>query len=386
MSKTEQDVIIIGGGISGVAAAYELARAGVSVTLLEKGELGSMASGWTLGGVRQSGRHPAELPLARAAVARWQRLDEELETETEYRQGGNLRLACTPEGVTQIEAMVAEQQAMGLDLTFLPTNKAVREVAPALSENILAASYCPSDGHANPNATVGGFARAAKDAGAVIQTHTEVTAINQSKGRVTGVTTRKEAYGADIVVVAANLHSDALCNSVGISVPVHGEHVSVIQTTPLPPLLDQVLGISDASFAGRQEVGGRLRLTSGVTAWQRPEGKIQPEQIQPPLKVIADGIDLATALIPAVANARANKMWGGIVTMTPDGLPVIERSQTMDGLIIAAGFSGHGFCLGPITGQIIRDLVMGKETGFDLDPFRQERFGAGETANIELFG
>src|SRR5210317_1306445 len=91
------DFVIVGGGISGTAAAWELARAGHSVTLLEERRLAGMASGWTLGGVRQSGRDPAELPLARAAVAAWGELDRQLEADVGYRRHGNLRLARTPE-------------------------------------------------------------------------------------------------------------------------------------------------------------------------------------------------------------------------------------------------------------------------------------------------
>ena len=130
MPTQNTEVVVIGGGISGTAAAYELARAGAKVTLLEQGSLASMASGWTLAGVRQSGRHPAELPLATAAVARWERLGEELGADVEYRRGGNLRLARSPEEVSVIQAIVAEQRDLGLDLLYLPDNAAVREIAP----------------------------------------------------------------------------------------------------------------------------------------------------------------------------------------------------------------------------------------------------------------
>ena len=126
-------VVVIGGGISGVAAAYELARNGVRVTLLERGELASMASGWTLAGVRQSGRHPAELPLAAAAVARWSTLDEELEADTEYRQNGNLRLALSESDVPTIRGVVETSAAAGIPIEYLESVDEIRAIAPALS-------------------------------------------------------------------------------------------------------------------------------------------------------------------------------------------------------------------------------------------------------------
>src|SRR6476659_5551686 len=115
------DIIIVGGGITGTAAALSLAERGSDVTLIERRGIAAMASGWTLGGVRQSGRHPAELPLARAAVAIWPGLAETL-GDVEYRRTGNLRLARTPAEVDVIRALVSAQQALGLELHFLSDN------------------------------------------------------------------------------------------------------------------------------------------------------------------------------------------------------------------------------------------------------------------------
>src|SRR5204863_8744060 len=117
-------IVIIGGGITGAAAAAELAREGQAVTLIEKHSIAAMASGWTLGGVRQSGRNPAELPLARAAVDLWARLPETLGVGVEYRRGGNVRLARTPAEVDVIRAMVARQREQGLDLPLLENHRA----------------------------------------------------------------------------------------------------------------------------------------------------------------------------------------------------------------------------------------------------------------------
>lgn len=370
------DVIIIGGGISGAAAAYELACHGAGVTLLERGELASMASGWTLAGVRQSGRHPAELPLARTAVARWETLAEELDAETDYRQDGNLRLARTPGEIPIIERIVAEQRAAGLDLAFLPDNQTVREIAPALSEHILAASFCPSDGHADPTKTVLAFARAAERHGAKIRTGTTVTRVASMGGRVTGVETAAGVISADVVVVAAGVYSKQLCSLVGLDLPIRIGHVAVVQTTPLPPLLCQVLGVAGADFAGRQQVDGRLRFTGGGSPWphQLEDLAMGNDLVQPRGGEIAGLLHRAAHVLPAVTDAPIARVWGGLLDLTPDALPVIERTPEIDGLVIAAGFSGHGFCLGPVTGQIIRELVLTGTSSFPIAPFARARF------------
>ena len=184
------DIIIVGGGITGTAAAEALAREGYAVTLLESHGIAAMASGRTLGGVPQSGRHPAELPLARAAVALWSGLSDTLGVDVEYRRRGNVRLARTPAEVDVIEDLVATQREQGLDLHFLPDNAAVREVAPALSHRVLAASFCPTDGHANPILATRAFADAARRRGAAIREGSAVRSIRVERDRVTGVKQR----------------------------------------------------------------------------------------------------------------------------------------------------------------------------------------------------
>ena len=387
MTHKTEEVIIIGGGISGTAAANELARMGARVTLLEKGSLASMASGWTLAGVRQSGRHPAELPLAQAAVQRWQVLGDELEADVSYRQEGNLRLARTPDEVDFIANMVKDQRMMGLDLDFLPDTKAVQAVAPAVSESVLAASLCPTDGHADPIATVQAFAAAAERHGARILTETAVTGIDVAGGRVTGVQTSVGPIAADVVVVAAGIYSGRLCQSLGQELPITVKHVSVLQTVPLPPLLSQVLGVASANFACRQQVDGCFRMTPGSEPWAWPEGTVKAEDIYPPMGMMAMLIERACEVIPALSEARINRTWGGLLDMTPDGLPVIERISDVEGLVVAAGFSGHGFCLGPITGKIISDLVIHGESALPLAPFKLNRFADMDTsAKTELLG
>jgi sarcosine oxidase subunit beta len=370
------DVVIIGGGISGTASAYELARLGVPVTLVEQGALASMASGWTLAGVRQSGRETPEIPLAMAAVERWGYLSEELGADVEYRRNGNLRLILDEEARPATEARIAAENGLGLKVEYLPDNAAVREVAPALAEWIPGASFCPTDGHANPTAAVGAFAAAAQRHGAKILTETRVDGIEVVGGKVQGVRTADGIIPADVVVVAAGIYSNSLTAPLGVEIPYELYRVSVIQTTPLPPILAQVLGTSAADFAGRQQVDGRFRFTDGGAHWPHTLEDLSDgyEPIMPTLQTVHEAITSAVSLVPALQAARIARVWGGLVDITPDEIPVIERSQEIEGLVMAAGFSGQGFCLGPVTGQILRDLVVEGETPYPIEPFRRDRF------------
>lgn len=367
-------VIVIGGGISGAAAAYELARRGISVTLLERGALASMASGWTLAGVRQSGRHPAELPLARTAVQRWENISEELGNDVEYRQDGNLRIALGEGDVPAIRDVVETGNAAGIAIAYLDGPQAVHDLAPVLTDDLAGASFCPTDGHANPHLTVAAFGEAARRAGADLRTGVEVTAIQTDGSRVTGVMTTEGAIVCERVVVAAGVYTPYLLDPLGIHLPLSVVHVPAVQTIPLPPMLRQVLGVASGGFAGRQEVSGRFRLTGFSSPWD--ETWHTDENVQPTTDQVRDTIEWAMRLLPAVKDARVARVWGGLIDKTADALPVIERTPEIDGLIVAAGFSGHGFCLGPVTGEILADLATTGSTAHPIAPFNRARLDA----------
>ena len=180
------DVAVIGAGISGASAALEIATSGLRVVLIDRYAPAAMASGWTLAGVRQSGRHPAELPLAIEAVKLWANLAERIDGPTHYRQRGNLRCARDAGEVSIIERLIAEQGAAGLEMIRLD-GRDVQAVAPAVSEAVVMASYCPTDGQADPRTSVASIVRAAERAGAALRFGERVTAIEVAGGRVEGV-------------------------------------------------------------------------------------------------------------------------------------------------------------------------------------------------------
>jgi len=152
---------------------------------------------------------------------------------------------------------------------------------------------------------------------------------------------------------------------------------------PLPPILEQVLGVANADCAGRQEIDGRLRVTTGVGPWERPLEGWRAEDLHPSAANVATLGQRITAILPTFETVPLARLWGGLIDLTPDGLPVLDAPPQAPGLVVAAGFSGHGFCLGPVTGQIVADLVLGRASrhpiaAFGLSRFRERGFGQPE--------
>lgn len=368
------DVVIIGCGISGAAAAYELSIDGHRVALLDRYGPAAMASGWTLAGVRQSGRDLAELPLARAAVDIWGHLHEMLDAPTYYRRGGNLRLARTTDEIDCLRAIVTEQSATGLPISLIEGHDAVRSLAPAVAPNVIGASFCPTDGHADPHATVAAYVAAAERAGAVLRFAEEATQIEVTNGRVTAVVTTRERIPTGKVVLAAGVFGNDLLRPLGLEVPMDIRLVTVVRTQPVAPVLEQVIAVVNAESAGRQEVTGRFRFTSGIDRWNGVIENGERPRVRPTTADVALTINAFTALIPAAGEAEIDEIWGGLIDQTPDALPVLQHPGDPEGLVIAMGFSGHGFCLGPVTGRIAAALVEGRDPGFPLASFSIARF------------
>jgi len=374
------DVVVIGCGISGAATAWELAKSGCSVTLVDRYGPAAMASGWTLAGVRQSGRHPSELPLAMAAVKIWEGLDEELQASTGYTQHGNLRIGLTPEDLPALRVIAHDGEAVGLPIEVLADAQSVRDIAPALSPAIAGATWCPKDGHADPDATVNAFINAARRLGVETVYGEAVLSLESRSRRICGVRTTSRTIATDAVVLATGISGNELLAPFGSPLPVDVKNVTVVRTRPLPPLLSQVLSVasacnSDAACAGRQQLDGAFRFTSGIKSW---DGLMREKDgrpvIAPTIASLLETLQSFGDVVPAVREAEIDAYWCGLVDQTPDALPVLDHVPGVDGLVMARGFSGHGFCLGPLTGRIMAALVQGQAPPLDISAFAFSRF------------
>jgi len=380
------DVLVVGAGITGVTTALALAEAGARVEVIERWIPAAMASGWTLAGVRQSGRDPAELALARHAVALWQDLDEWLGKPTGYRQSGNLRLARDEDEAPAIKALVDEQGRAGLDITLLDP-AAIREIAPAISPRVPLASWCPTDGQADPIRTSQAYRQAAERLGVRFRIHTRVDRLEVRGGRFHALVFDGDRRQAGACVLATGVHTTALLADVGVHLPIRTAAVTVVRSAAMTPSLGPVIGVAGANLAIRQQDDGRFRFTGGAEA---PHAPLIEDQRRPRVPVraasLAAVIERAIDVLPMLAEADVTRSWSGLLDMTPDALPVMDRVGGIDDLVVAAGFSGHGFGIGPAVGPCLAALTLGRPSPVALDAFALGRFDgitqAGPTGGV----
>lgn len=370
MGKTA-DVIIIGGGIIGCAIAYNLAKTGVNTLVIEREEIGAGASSRNGGGVRQSARDPRELPLAMHAVKHiWPGLSDELGYNVEYCQGGNLRLGKTEADIELLKGMVNDQIKLGLEMEMLD-GAAVREVLPYASESIIGASWCPTDGHANPLQATLAYYKKALELGVGFIVGEEVVEIQVRRGKVAGVRTSEGTYESAVVVNAAGVASRKLAQTVGLDFPMQPWLLETLVTDQQPDLFPQMLGTAGSDFYGHQSEHGSF-VFGGLTGWEQYEFKDYNTVTKS---------NTAPCCCRAILNyfpwmERSNvvRAWSGFIAIVADMIPVMGNVNEIPGLVFASCFCGHGFGISPVVGELIAELIVNGEPTLSLNEFCYDRF------------
>lgn len=372
MKNEQQDVIIIGGGIMGCATAYRLAKRGVDVLVLEKKEIGNGGSCRNAGGVRQSARDPKELPLAMYAVKNiWPTLGEELGVNVEYHQGGNLRLGLTESDIKVLENHTAKSTKLGLDVKMISGDEA-REICPYMSKDVIAASWCATDGHANPLTTTLGFYKKALELGVTFITGVHVNEIVKVKGRARKVITDDGVYEADNILLCAGYESRRIANTVGIDAPVERQFNEVLVTEAQPKMFDVMIGVAGGEFYGHQSEHGSFVLggNSGLQAFTSNNDNFVTNSLTAPS--ISRGI---IKYFPVLKNCKVVRTWSGWYDQCIDVLPVIDNVKEVPGLTLGFGFSGHGFGISPAVSIALSELILdGESKTIDISQLKYDRF------------
>lgn len=360
--QTKTEVAVIGGGIVGLATAFFLAARGKSVAVLERRTVGWEASGRTAAGVRQQGREPAEIPLAMAAVRLWATLDQELHGETGYRRDGNVFVAMSREGMAHLEQQEARERALGLEVELL-TAAQLRSRVPAVSDRCVGGKYCATDGIAEPALVMTSLARAAEGAGAQVYLGTEALDFVVEDRRVASIVTERAEFRPDVTVLAAGPWTALLTARLGAPVPITAVRSQVMQTYPIGPVCKEFLIARELGVYCRPASGGAM-LVGGDHLRAEPDPRTAGEAARRQIGVC----------VPALGTAPIRRVWSGLLDVTPDEVPLVGPLPGLRGCFIAAGFSGHGFCLGPKVGQLVAEWIAAGEPSLPLHTLSPARF------------
>ena len=421
------DVVVIGGGIIGVSTAFALAQKGISVVLCEKGYIAGEQSSRNWGWVRKTGRDEREIPLIAESLRMWEGMNEAVGSDTGFRACGILYTSQTEADDAYHEDWLRRAEPYQLGTRHLNGDE-VEALLPGSTKRYRGAMYNPTDGRAEPQKATPAIAAAVRRLGGVILTNCAVRGVEQTAGRVSGAVTELGRIACDAVVLAGGAWSRLFCGSLGMTLPQLKVLASVMRTAPIEGLPETSSWSSDFAFRRRLDGGYTIAnghgnvvpLTPDTFRFARqflPALKAEWKAVRPRLddrfmtearmpkrwdldaaspfettRVLDPEPDVATNLkvgrrlaevFPAFASAKIEQHWAGLIDVTPDAVPVISGVDTLPGFIIATGFSGHGFGIGPAAGRLAADLATGAPPLVDPTAFRLSRFSDGSAITVE---
>jgi sarcosine oxidase subunit beta len=370
------EAIIIGAGVMGASLAFHLTRVGLkSVTVLEKTALcgGMTAKSGAL--VRMHYTNEPEARMAFAALHYFQHWQDIVGGECGFTPTGFI-VTVPPDNADRLRQNVQMLQRIGVNTSVL-TAQELRELQPFTQvDDLMVAAYEPESGYADPRATTTAFMRQAQRQGATLREGVAVTAIRTKGGRVVGVDTSEGAFEAPVVIVMAGPWSDRLLRTVDIDFPLTPQRAQIAFYHRPPPLAQGHMVFIDGALGAyfRPHAAGLTLI--GVGRWQLeppPDPDHYNEANDP--SFIPAARATAARRIPALLQAEYARGHAGIYDVSPDSRAILDRAPGIEGLYMAAGFSGTGFKIAPAVGACMAELItQGRATFVDITPFRLRRF------------
>jgi len=423
------DVVIIGAGIVGAFAAYYLARRGMKVVLLEKGRVGAEQSSRNWGWCRQQNRDARELPMATKSLELWERFAAESGEETGFRRCGLLYLSNDDEELATWARWRDFARTVGVTTHLLSASEAT-ERAAFTGKPWKGGVFSPTDGTADPASAAPAVARAFMKLGGTLAQECAARGMELEGGRIASVVTEKGTIRTKVAVLSAGAWASSFCRQLGIRFPqatVRQTSAAISEGAGILPdalhttaisLTRRIDGGHTLAISGRGRVdptpqflrfspqflpmflrrwrklapGGLEGFRSGhetLARWRldAPTPMERVRILDP--KVDESAVRLmyarAVALIPALKERAITAKWAGYIDSTPDGVPGIGEVTGFPGFILAAGFSGHGFGIGPGAGHLIADIVTGAPSFVDPRPLHPDRFGHSAWGRVAEF-
>ena len=423
------DAVVIGGGIVGVSTAYYLARRGLKVALVEKGRIGAEQSSRNWGWCRQQNRDARELPIATQSLTLWDRFAAELGEDVGFRRCGLLYLSDDEAQLATWAKWCDFAVGQGVDTHVLTSDQASTRGA-ATGKRWKGGVFAPTDGIADTSRAAPLIAKGIIAAGGTVHQFCAARGLETQGGRVSGVVTEKGTIRTGTVVHAGGAWASSFLNQYGIRFPQSSVRSSILSLAPGAQGIPDALHTTDVSVTRRGDGGYALSISGGarvdptpqqlrfsrqfvpmflrrwrslsvggLEGWQSGHETLKRWRLDAPTpmearrildptpdpKTIAETHRRALKLLPGLAGQAIQARWAGYIDSTPDGVPAIGEIGGLPGFILAAGFSGHGFGIGPGAGHMIADIVTGATPIVDPVPYRPERLEGSAFGKVAEF-
>ena len=421
------DVVVIGGGVVGVASALYMRAEGLSVALIEKGRISCEQSSRNWGWVRQHGRDEDELPVMKEANRLWGELDSKVKGATGFKRCGILYLASSEKALAEREAwldVAKRHQVKTRVLSAKEVSERINQGGLETAHRWVGATVTEDDGRAEPWQAVPALAGLAQDEGVAVRENCAARALITTNGRVEAVVTEAGTIRCEQVLVAAGAWSSLFLQRHGISIPQLSVRSTVSATAAMPAVFEGCATDENFSFRRREDGGYTVSLPDlhdlyiGPSAfrhffkwmpvasehwrdtrfrpaapkgfpdgWSTPRGWAEDEETpfercrvlepKPETRKTERLREAFAARFPQLGKPRLVATWAGMIDAMPDVVPICDRVPEIDGLMVATGMSGHGFGIGPGFGKAMARIAAGKPTGHDMSRFRFQRFSDG---------
>ncbi|MFS2327497.1 FAD-binding oxidoreductase [Brucella sp. H1_1004] len=413
----EADVVVIGAGIVGTSAAYFLAKRGLKVALVEKGRVGSEQSSRNWGWCRQQNRDMRELPLSTKSLELWEAISQDLNIDLGFKRSGLLYLSNNEEEIAGWARWRDLAKEQGVTTQVLSSREATQHGIKT-GRRWKGGVFSQSDGIADPARAAPLIASGIRKYGGTIHQFCAARGLEIESNRVTGVVTELGTIKTKRVVLAAGAWASVFCKQIGINFPQVAVRSSVLSLMPSQQDMPDAIHTSEISITLRGD-GGRTLAISGsgnvdptmamlryainfvpmftkrwhvlspgnLSAWRlgheyrRKWALDKPTPMEhtrvldpkPSAASIEETLMRARRLFPALTTVPVQTAWAGFIDSTPDGIPVIDSTVGPEGFVLAAGFSGHGFGIGPGAGHLIAEIVGGDEPSLEYKQYRLAR-------------